>query len=233
MRPSDVIPPAATEIHGIDDPAVADAPSWDSVYPLVGRILDKYGPVVVYNADFDQRVLEQVNRLYGLPGFEVEWHCAMKRHAEFAGIWHDKYQTWRWHKLGDALSMMGKQSPATRHRAVADAESCRQIVTAMAAESTAPVPAYAEWRDAGERERDEQADREPLTPEVIQPGEEERGYDSGWITEQRSYAGGRVTVISTKSKGCSTGALLLTLFVGMVCILLGTLAFFYSAMALF
>jgi DNA polymerase III subunit epsilon len=209
VRPSDAIPPDASLIHGIDDPAVADAPSWDSVYPLVGRILDSYGPVVVYNADFDQRLIEQTNALYGLPGFDVDWHCAMKQHAAYVGIWHERYETWRWHKLVDALQMMGRAVPAVQHRALADAESCRQIVEAMAAgiepavDRSPHVPAVIESRDRHERDREPRG--EPLQPEIVTPGDEERfGSDPrGWQTRSGTFPGGQYTVISTKSGGCS------------------------------
>ena len=38
------------------------------------------------NAKFDQRMMVQTCRNYGLPKFEfVEWHCAMKKYAQFWG----------------------------------------------------------------------------------------------------------------------------------------------------
>lgn len=227
VRPSDMIPSAATDIHGIDDPAVADAPTWDSVYPLVGRILDRHGPVVVYNAEFDQRVLSRMNRVNGLPDFDVDWHCAMKRFAEFAGEWHPRHETWRWHKLEVALQMTGRPAPSVRHRALADADSCRQIVEAMAIGVTTRPPASMMAGGSG-RERD----GEPLQPEVIRPGEERRREGPGWSQQSGNIGGTRYTVISTRSSGCSSGALLLILVVGIILIGLCCCAFFYSAMAL-
>jgi DNA polymerase III subunit epsilon len=236
VRPSDLIPPDASLIHGIDDPAVADAPTWDAVYPLVGRILDSYGPVVVYNADFDQRVIRQTNALYGLPDFEAAWQCAMKQHASYVGIWHDIHQNWRWHKLVEAMRMMGREIPAVQHRALADAESCRQVVEAMAAgvepvlEYPSRVPAVVETRDQHDREQPLRG--EPLQPEIIQPGEERREEEigPGWKKRSGEFPGGRFTVISTRSEGCSSGALLLTLVIGVILIGLCCCAFFYLGM---
>jgi DNA polymerase III subunit epsilon len=236
VRPSDVIPPDASLIHGIDDPAVADAPTWDAVYPLVGRILDSYGPVVVYNADFDQRVIRQTNALYGLPDFDADWQCAMKRHAAYVGIWHDNYQNWRWHKLVEAMRMMGREIPAVQHRALADAESCRQVVEAMAAgvepelEYPSRAPAVVETRDQADQDRSPRG--EPLQPEIVTPGDEERfGEDPrGWQTRSGTFPGGQYTVISTRGNGCSSGALLLALVIGIILIGLCCCAFFYLGM---
>ena len=210
---------------------MADAPSWDEVYPLVGRILDSHGPVVVYNADFDRRVLSQTNALYGLPDFDADWHCSMRRFAAYVGEWHERYETWRWHKLMTALDMVGGQVPNVQHRALQDTEASRQIVIAMAdgVEPTkttrmrSPAVIPAEFR---EREYS----GEPLRPEVIGPGDEEErfGHDPrGWETRSGTFAGGQYTVISTRTQGCSTGALVATLIGGIIVIGVGCCAFFY------
>jgi DNA polymerase III subunit epsilon len=235
VRPSDLIPPDATNIHGIDDPAVSDAPSWDRIYPLVGRILDRYGPVVVYNSDFDRRVMSQTNALYGLPDFEADWQCAMKQHAAYTGVWHDKYGTWRWYRLMDALQMLGHPLPPVQHRALADAQACRQIVEAMAA-GVVPTHDFAERPDVSyspaviPREPAPHDERsEPLRPEILGPGEEERfGRDQrGWETRSGTFAGGQYTVISTKSSGCSPGLLVAILIGGTIVIVVGCCLFFY------
>ena len=230
MRPSDVIPADATDIHGIDDVAVADAPTWDEVYPLVGRILDSYGPVVVYNADFDRRVLSQTNALYGLPDFDAEWHCSMRQFAAYVGIWHDRYDTWRWHKLMTALDMVGGRLPAVQHRALQDTEASRQIVQAMA-DGVVPVQPTSERSPAvipaDTRERESR--EEPIRPEVVGPGDDERFGDEprGWERRSGSFAGGQYTVISTRTQGCSPGALVAILIGGTIAIGVGCCAFFY------
>ncbi len=237
VRPSDEIPADATAIHGIDEAAVSDAPTWEEVYPLVGRILDRAGPVVVYNADFDSRVISQTNAIYGLPDFQVEWHCAMKQFAAYAGDWHERYENWRWHKLMVALEMMGQPTPDVQHRALADTQASRNIVMAMAdgitpgdAErartSPSNVPAVIVVDDD---ERQRRSEQEPLRPDVIQDSDRERfGQDPrGWETRSGSFAGGQYTVISTNQKGCSSGALVATLIGGAIAIGVGCCAFFY------
>lgn len=230
VRPSDMIPVSATDIHGIDDPAVADAPGWDTVYPLVGRILDQYGPVVVYNSDFDRRVLSQTNALYGLPDFSVEWHCAMRQHAAYVGVWHEKYGTWRWHKLMDALRMMGGQAPGVQHRALQDTEACRQIVHAMAGGVSPQRPGMSDSPAVFPAEPDTGEHRdEPIRPDVIGPEDDRFGDDPrGWETRSGTFAGGQYTVISTKAKGCSPGLLTAILIGGTIAILVGCCFFLYA-----
>jgi hypothetical protein len=223
----------ATDIHGIDDPAVADAPGWDEVYPLVGRILDSAGPVVVYNADFDRRLLQQTNARYGLPDFGVNWHCAMKRHAAYVGVWHERYETWRWHKLVEAVRMMGREVPVVQHRALSDAEACRQVVEAMAAgvEPALPVQSFSPAVVSPEGEH-HGPDSEPLRPDIIGPGEsddERFGRDKrGWETRSGTFAGGQYTIISTKERGCSPGLLVAILIGGTIVIVVGCCLFFYA-----
>jgi DNA polymerase III subunit epsilon len=239
VRPSDDIPADATDIHGINEAAVADAPTWDEVYPLVGRILDQAGPVVVYNADFDSRIISQTNAIYGLPDFQVEWHCAMKQFAAYAGVWHERYENWRWHKLMTALEMLGQPVPAIQHRALTDTEATRRIVQAMAdgiepqtdaSTEISSVPAVIDVPNRSHE--DAEPRREPLRPEIVdQPGDDDRerfGQDPrGWETRSGTFAGGRYTVISTNPKGCSPGALAAILIGGTIAIGVGCCAFFY------
>ncbi|WP_241337769.1 3'-5' exonuclease [Burkholderia stabilis] len=127
VKPAMPIPAAATEIHGITDADVAGAPGWTTIGPQVaelvaGRLL------IAHHAAFDERLLYQTSRSHGvtLPTLRVE--CTMELLNGWAG---------RWLSLADAALMLSADVPATRHRACADAEQCRQIV--IAAARAAPV----------------------------------------------------------------------------------------------
>lgn len=130
VRPDGIIPYDVIRIHGIDDRMVAGAPRWPEVYPALLELL-RERTVVVYNADFDFRLVNQMNRRCGFQGRSDTWHCAMKQYASFATAWHSRHGTYRWHKLGVALSRFGY--PANNHRALADALACRLVVRGMAA----------------------------------------------------------------------------------------------------
>lgn len=122
VRPTNRIPSDVAEIHGIDDAMVADAPSWPAVFAEFSRLLQRYASIVVYNASFDRRIINQVNQRHGFPPLEIEWHCAMQQFAAYAG---------RRHTLERAARSLGV--PMSRaHRALGDTQVCRGLVHAMA-----------------------------------------------------------------------------------------------------
>jgi DNA polymerase-3 subunit epsilon len=130
VRPDGPIPADATRIHGLRDGDVADAPRWPSVYPQLAELLAGRA-VIVYNAAFDVRLVNQMNARCGLPPISDQWQCAMRRYAEYAGVWHARHGNFRWHTLEAALSAFGQ--PASPHRAAGDARACRLVTHGMAA----------------------------------------------------------------------------------------------------
>jgi len=131
IKPRCPIPSGAAAIHGITDWSVRDAPTWSEVYPLFVELIASYRHAIVYNAAFDQRLIHQTCSACALVPPSVNWHCAMKRYASFAGV-PGKYGGYRWHQLGQAIDQLGvKLHPD--HRALTDARACRAVVQAMAA----------------------------------------------------------------------------------------------------
>lgn len=129
VRPQTRIPPDAEAIHGISNAMVADAPAWPVVFREVTQIISGRS-VIVYNAEFDFRMVSQMNSRHGLPGDLRPWECAMRRYSGFAGIWNAKYGNYRFHKLDDAVARFGH--PGGGHRALTDARACRLVVEGMA-----------------------------------------------------------------------------------------------------
>jgi DNA polymerase-3 subunit epsilon len=129
VRPDGPIPAEVIRIHGIDDAMVAGAPRWTVVYPQLLALLASR-PVVVYNAEFDLRMVNQTNARHGFPPLPAAWHCAMRRYAAFGADWNAKYGNYRLFKLEAALAGFGHPPPG--HRARADALGCRQVVLGMA-----------------------------------------------------------------------------------------------------
>lgn len=127
VRPRRPIPAASSAIHGLYDDDVATAPGWDMVYNHLLPVVDGRR-VVIYNASYDTRILRQCCGALALamPRFRDE--CAMRRYAEFAGM--RERSGFRWHKLDAAAHRFG--IPPGGHRALADAETCRQVVLGMA-----------------------------------------------------------------------------------------------------
>ncbi len=99
IRPLDPIPATATAIHHLDDAAVAHAPTWAELYPRIAALLHRRF-VVVYNASYDRRIIEQTCVRAGMPiPRPAAWHCAMFEYARFMGVWNAAKNDYRWHKL--------------------------------------------------------------------------------------------------------------------------------------
>ena len=133
IKPTIPIPSDATAIHGITQHDVAGAPSFsDVLLELKAAIRNR--AIVIYNADYDVRMLKQPARAHKLI-FDVgpSLHCAMQLYAEFRGEWDGSRGNFRWHKLEVAAMQCGIVIPRNLHRASVDAELTRQIIMFIAA----------------------------------------------------------------------------------------------------
>ncbi len=131
VKPASPIPYDATRIHGITDEMVAMSEGWAAIAPRLGELLAKASNVVIYNADFDTRIMDQCNRRNDLPRYLASWQCAMEQYAVVAGQRHHRYGGYRWHKLSDAAAAFGHHE-TVQHRALADTRLCRAVVLGMA-----------------------------------------------------------------------------------------------------
>ena len=137
VRPSCPIPPEATAIHGIDDAALASAPSFEHIKePLQSLLSGRLA--VAYNADFDARLLEQSARARGVPlawpeACEPRFAYAMRLLARWNGEWSEERRDWRRIRLGEAALLSGIRVPAQGHRTARDAQLVRELACHMAA----------------------------------------------------------------------------------------------------
>jgi len=131
INPGIPIPAGATRIHGITNDNVADAPTLPVVLPEINQILRRASRIIVYNADYDRRIIGQhiaayapneiTNRLDTL-----YWECAMYQYARFIGEWDEYHGNYRWQKLP---AIPGVQA----HNALGDCLSTLAIIKEMAA----------------------------------------------------------------------------------------------------
>lgn len=131
VKPTKNIPATASSIHGIYDVHVAKAPSWREVYPILAQLLDSHPTVVIYNADYDTRMIRNANKRHRFPLPNADWQCAMKRYSDFYGEWDDYHGNNRWKTLSFAAKQMGSPMPPN-HRALADTIACRAVVHGLA-----------------------------------------------------------------------------------------------------
>ena len=133
VKPQQPIPAEATAIHGITNDMVATAPSWADIHDEVCRLISSK-PLVIYNADYDMRLMAQTAALYGLKPVTADAgvHCAMLAYAEFYGDWNDYKGSYRGQRLTSAAAQQGVVTDGQAHRALADVMMTLGVLQAMA-----------------------------------------------------------------------------------------------------
>lgn len=95
------INPKATEVHHINKEMLQDCCEYPVYHPYIEKaVKDKI--VLIYNAQFDVRIIEQVCSFYKLPSSlnkAERIECVMKRYSDFIGDWDGKHHNNRWQKL--------------------------------------------------------------------------------------------------------------------------------------
>jgi len=131
VKPVGKIPTAASEIHGIYDADVIDAPDWQDVrQDVIEVITGKY--VIIYNADYDTQMLRNTDKIRGI---DFSWasimkdsFCAMRWYAD---IWREidpYYGTPRWQKLSNACAQQGIMVKDAHH-AYGDCKMTHALIT--------------------------------------------------------------------------------------------------------
>ncbi|MEG4007690.1 3'-5' exonuclease [Microcoleus sp. Pol11C1] len=132
VRPTISIPAEATEIHGITDEDVNDAPTFPEIYPSIAEVLEDK-QVLIYNSAFDIKILNDCCKLHGLPMLNLQQRseCLMEWAAQWKGSWSNYYKNYRYFPLNGG------------HRALGDCIAALQLIKKMAADSdriNCPVP---------------------------------------------------------------------------------------------
>lgn len=123
VKPTKEVPQEAINIHGITNEMLSEEKSWTEVQlDFENAIRGK--TLVIYNADYDMRIIHQTYLAHGkkLPKDieeSITIDCAMLTYAAFSGVWDDRREDWKWHKLIDAAENSGV-STDTAHRSLAD-----------------------------------------------------------------------------------------------------------------
>lgn len=120
VNPCCPIPAEAAAIHGITDKEVANAPLWTEVYKQFETILTTAPkPVVIYNAEYDSRIISQSCNAEGLPIPEMTTPCAMLLFAKWYGELNKYANGYRWQRLNFAADNCEVKVEG-EHRALAD-----------------------------------------------------------------------------------------------------------------
>lgn len=107
------IPWQASNVHGIKDSMVKNAPTLDDLLPEIDDLISG-NELVIYNSTFDTQFFDD-----GLAE-AAEIHCAMRAFSVCVG-------SQRWVKLTDAARYIGHRWSGNAHRALADTQACRKV----------------------------------------------------------------------------------------------------------
>jgi len=93
------VPQQASDINHITTEMVAKSPDFFKVWPQLKNILSNAGMIVIYNAAYDTRLIQQTANLYRLQVPPYPVNCAMLNFASFKGEWNQTKQGYKWPKL--------------------------------------------------------------------------------------------------------------------------------------
>jgi DNA polymerase-3 subunit epsilon len=131
IRPVNSLTPAATRIHGITNPMVANAPKWPALWPQIRSYLFSR-PIAAYNAPFDLRMMQQSHARYKIPWREsFDWVDVMILFSNYRGIWDPMRKSMKYFSLMDAGKHFNISLP-NAHRASADALLTRAVLHCLA-----------------------------------------------------------------------------------------------------
>lgn len=137
VKPVNPIPADATAIHGITNEMVRNAPTWDQVHAQVIQLFTER-PVVIYNAEYDTRLIEQSAARYNLLDDDLveclnsNFNCAMMEYAYFWGECRSDGEP-KWQRLTNAAAQQGVEIEGEAHRALCDCKTTLGVIKAMAA----------------------------------------------------------------------------------------------------
>lgn len=126
--------PEALAVHGITWEETREAPSLKEIHNDLARIL-KGKTVLIYNANFDTRILMQTYIRYNLPYQDIEFFPidVMTPFAAFYGEIHHGSGGFKWQHLTKAARYFNISTFGT-HGALSDCLMTLNIVKAMAAQ---------------------------------------------------------------------------------------------------
>lgn len=129
VQPTQPIHPDAQATHHLTTMQLQTAPRLPAIAETLTRCLQGR-MVVMYNADFDTRLLQQSFTRYNLTLPKAQSLCLMHLYADFAG--DGVRGDYRWIKLNTACQWHNITVDGPVHRAGADAERCRQLLACLA-----------------------------------------------------------------------------------------------------
>ncbi len=83
LKPTVSIDPAAAAVHGISEAMLADAPAWPDIAQQLQHHIGRR-PLVIFNANFDTRILKQTAVAHNLPVSQAGLSWTGQAHSAIA-----------------------------------------------------------------------------------------------------------------------------------------------------
>jgi len=129
----EAIPQEAMRVHRIHKSMLRNAPTFPQVWQKLQPLLASH-EVVIYNAEYDLRLLKQTAQRYRLDLPEMHKHCLMQHYSAYVGQASARSEGYRSMRLAAACFHFQIEQTDT-HRALPDAQVSLEVLRRLAAQS--------------------------------------------------------------------------------------------------
>jgi DNA polymerase-3 subunit epsilon len=131
VRPVYPVPREAMRIHGITNAGLIHAQTFVDLYPRLRWVFGEFH-VVIFNAAFDERAINQCCALHDLPPLKgPAWNCVMEGFAAYWGDWSEYWGNYKWKSLEFAAGYAGYEQEKA-HDALDDCRATLAVLKCMA-----------------------------------------------------------------------------------------------------
>lgn len=114
--------------HRIAYEDLKDKPTFAELLPTIERAaMGKR--VLIYNAEYDNRLLQQTASKSNVPDPDLITECVMIQYSKFVGVWNDYFGNYTFQRL-----------PGSHHTALEDCRATWRVIEKMAESKLLPIP---------------------------------------------------------------------------------------------
>jgi DNA polymerase-3 subunit epsilon len=125
------VPLEAMKIHGIGKLMLVNRPLFPDVWERLMNFLQKC-EIVIYNAEFDIRMLQQTANRYGLPMPTLKTHCLLEKYSAYVGQ-PSTFASGQYRRMKlEAASLHFGVEQSNAHRALSDAQTTLEVLKKLA-----------------------------------------------------------------------------------------------------
>ena len=142
VLPNKPIPREAAKIHGLTESKLKEfnARPWAEYHDRFTELTTRTATfVLVYNLDFDTRLIRQTCEMQSPPVYFVPYkgRCIMKEYAAHRRV-PNQWGSWKWHKLANAAKYERATNQPDIHNSLNDCEIVLDLMRKVANQSIQP-----------------------------------------------------------------------------------------------